>query len=60
MGFTDLLPFNEKDGTVARFDEFGNLVMAVDPTTLPPDLFRKLFPSGRPSRTPETVRASIR
>jgi hypothetical protein len=51
--------FSEADGVVARLDADGNLVMVVDPTTLPPDLFRKLFPSGTPGITPETVRVSI-
>ena len=54
-----LPPFNESDGVIARQDGVGNLVMAVDPTTLPPDLFRILFPSGIPGNKPETVRVSI-
>jgi len=44
---------------VGKMDESGTLVMAVDPTTLPPDLFRILFPSGKAGRTPETVRVTM-
>ena len=60
--FSDFPPFVDSDDgvVIARFDGDGNLVMAVDPTTLPPDLFRKLFPSGVPGVTPETVCVSIR
>ena len=44
---------------IARLDSVGNLRMAVDPTTLPPALFRILFPSGTPGNSPETVRVSM-
>jgi hypothetical protein len=44
---------------IATLDAGGNLRMAVDPTTLPPDLFHILFPSGIPGNSPETVRVSM-
>jgi hypothetical protein len=51
----------QSDGgmVIATLDADGNLRMAVDPTTLPPDLFHILFPSGIPGNSPETVRVSM-
>jgi hypothetical protein len=44
---------------IAMLDADGNLEMVVDPMTLPPELFRILFPSGTPGKSPETVRVSM-
>lgn len=50
--FSDLPPFVDSDAgvVIAKQDANGRMVMAVDTTTLPPDLFRRLFPSGKADR----------
>lgn len=60
--WSSLPPYVEKGGgeVIMGFNSDRVLVMRVNPLTLPPDLFRKLFPSGKPGIFAETLQWDLK